>query len=107
VARRLYGYSALATDQYPPFTLKDVPDYPAGLDLAYPESLSRGLVLVKWWLLAIPHYPVTAVFVGGAWAGPASTGSAVAVALSGGLIGGHSPEIGGCVHEGVRVSVRR
>ena len=25
---------------------------------AYPERLSRGLVLVKWWLLAIPHYLV-------------------------------------------------
>src|SRR5690348_17357292 len=63
-----YSYSALATDQYPPFTLKDVPDYPARLEVAYPESLSRGLVLVKWWLLAIPHYLVIAVFVGGAWA---------------------------------------
>src|SRR5581483_973540 len=31
--------------------------------------LSRGLVLVKWWLLAIPHYLVIGVFVGGAWAG--------------------------------------
>src|SRR3954452_19255294 len=64
-----YSYSALGTDQYPPFTLKDVPDYPARLDVEYPESLSRGLVLVKWWLLAIPHYLVIAVFVGGAWAG--------------------------------------
>ena len=64
-----YSYSALATDQYPPFTLKDVPDYPARLEVAYPESLSRGLVLVKWWLLAIPHYLVIGVFVGGAWAG--------------------------------------
>ena len=64
-----YGYSALATDKYPPFTLKDAPDYPARLEIAYPESLSRGLVLVKWWLLAIPHYLVIAVFVGGAWAG--------------------------------------
>ena len=45
------------------------PDYPARLEVAYPESLSRGLVLVKWWLLAIPHYLVIAVFVGGAWAG--------------------------------------
>jgi Domain of unknown function (DUF4389) len=25
-------------------------------------------VLVKWWLLAIPHYLVIGVFVGGAWA---------------------------------------
>ena len=65
-----YSYSALGTDVYPPFTLKDVPDYPARLDVAYPESLSRGLVLVKWWLLAIPHYLVIAVFAGGAWAGP-------------------------------------
>jgi hypothetical protein len=64
-----YGYSALATDDYPPFTLKDVPSYPARLRVEYPASLSRGLVLVKWWLLAIPHYLVIAVFVGGAWAG--------------------------------------
>ena len=64
-----YSYSALATDEYPPFTLKDVPEYPARLEVAYPESLSRGLVLVKWWLLAIPHYLVIGVFVGGAWAG--------------------------------------
>jgi hypothetical protein len=64
-----YSYSALGTDTYPPFTLKDAPDYPAQLEVVYPESLSRGLVLVKWWLLAIPHYLVVAVFVGGAWAG--------------------------------------
>ena len=63
-----YSYSALGTDKYPPFTLKDVPDYPARLEVEYPESLSRGLVLVKWWLLALPHYLVVAVFAGGAWA---------------------------------------
>src|SRR5512134_264404 len=60
-----YSYAALGTDRYPPFTLDEVPDYPATLSLAYPERLSRGLVLVKWWLLAIPHYIVVGVLLGG------------------------------------------
>ncbi|MER6972851.1 DUF4389 domain-containing protein [Nocardioides sp. NPDC000445] len=60
-----YGYSALGTDAYPPFTLEDVPDYPARLHIAYPEQLSRGLVLVKSWLLALPHLMVLAFFLGG------------------------------------------
>jgi hypothetical protein len=66
-----YAYSALGTDRYPPFTLADVADYPARLDVAYPERLSRGLVLVKWWLLAVPHYLVLSLLVGG---GPSSAG---------------------------------
>ncbi|MFJ4342714.1 DUF4389 domain-containing protein [Streptomyces sp. NPDC088915] len=68
-----YSYGALATDRYPPFSLGPEPDYPARLDIAYPERLSRSLVLVKWWLLAIPHYLVIAFFTGGAhvdwWSG--------------------------------------
>jgi hypothetical protein len=82
-----YSYSALGTDQYPPFTLKDVPDYPARIEIAYPESLSRGLVLVKWWLLALPHYLVVAVFAGGAWASWSGTGGMWGNVTSGGLIG--------------------
>jgi hypothetical protein len=64
-----YSYGALGTDQYPPFTLRDVPDYPARLEVDYPPSLSRGLALVKWWLLALPHYLVVGVFTGAAFGG--------------------------------------
>ncbi|MDJ0347876.1 DUF4389 domain-containing protein [Cryobacterium sp. PH29-G1] len=66
-----YAYSALGTDRYPPFTLART-DYPADFDVEYPEHLSRGLVLVKSWLLAIPHLVLLTVFVGGmsTWAYP-------------------------------------
>ena len=50
-----YGYWILATDEYPPFSLKTVEGYPADLEIEYPERLSRGLIFVKW-LLAVPHY---------------------------------------------------
>ena len=58
-----YSCSVLGSDRYPPFTLADV-DYPARFDVPYPERLSRGRVLVKSWLLAIPHYMILAVLIG-------------------------------------------
>ncbi len=59
-----YAFNVLATDRYPPFSLEPDPTYPADLSVDYPESLSRGLVLVKSWLLALPQLLIAAVFVG-------------------------------------------
>ncbi|MFE3389919.1 hypothetical protein [Streptomyces anulatus] len=42
-----YSYGALGTDRYPPFGLGSEPDYPARLDITYPERLSRSMVPVK------------------------------------------------------------
>jgi hypothetical protein len=79
------GGGGLGTDRYPPFTLDDVADYPARFDVIYPERLSRGLVLVKSWLLAIPHYIIVGVMISGtvvwgfgpSWAGPMWTGGLI------------------------------
>ena len=48
-----------------------------------PEQLSRGLVLVKWWLLAIPQYIVVGVFVGGGGAGSRATAATTGAAARG------------------------
>ncbi|MFD8025541.1 DUF4389 domain-containing protein [Streptomyces lavendulae] len=79
-----YAYGALGTDRYPPFSLGPEPDYPARLDIAYPQHLSRGLVLVKWWLLAIPQYLVTGIFTGalhGGWCPGGLVGLLVLIAV--------------------------
>jgi Domain of unknown function (DUF4389) len=74
-----YAYGALGTDRYPPFSLRDDPGYPARLQIEYPRRLSRGLVLVKWWLLAIPQYLIIGLFLGG--------GTIAAGHIGAGLIG--------------------
>jgi hypothetical protein len=66
-----YVYAALGTDRYPPFTLART-DYPADFDVAYPEQLSRGLVLVKW-LLAIPHLVIVGLIAADLFFYPWST----------------------------------
>ncbi len=81
-----YGYSALGTDAYPPFSLGHHPDYPATFEIEYPERLSRGLVLIKWWLLAIPQYLVLAILGGGLALGSGAGWAAAGVPF-GGLIG--------------------
>lgn len=72
-------FAILFTGRYPPFSLRDDPGYPARLQIEYPQRLSRGLVLVKWWLLAIPQYLIIGLFLGG--------GSIAAWHIGGGLIG--------------------
>jgi hypothetical protein len=81
-----YTFSALGTDQYPLLTLQDA-DYPARLDVAYPQELSRGLVLVKWWLLAIPHWLIVGLFTSRLIWWTIDLGDGDRVLEAGGLIG--------------------
>jgi hypothetical protein len=60
-----YGYNALGTDRYPPFSFDAVAEYPATLEVQYPTHLPRGLALVGWWLRGLPQYIIVVVLAGG------------------------------------------
>jgi Domain of unknown function (DUF4389) len=79
-----YATSAFGTDRYPPFTL-DAVDYPASLDIVYPEHLSQGLVWIKSWLLAMPHLLIVGLFTA-TWTFGGDNDGARFV-LGGGLLG--------------------
>ncbi len=55
----------IGSDRYPPFSLSPEQGDHAELEIAYPETMSRPLVLVKW-ILAIPHLLILAVLAGSA-----------------------------------------
>ena len=79
-----YSYSALATDQYPPFTMDEVPDYPARLAVDYPEHQRSGLPLIGWWLLGLPQYAIAGLLAGGggfSWAAQVSYGGVIGVLM--------------------------
>jgi hypothetical protein len=100
-----YSYGALGTDRYPPFAFEST-EYPARLEIAYPEHLSRGLVLVKWWLLAIPHYLIVGLFTSGLiWTTTelSETGDPI-LRIGGGLIGLLSSWPGDPVQQAITVS---
>jgi hypothetical protein len=62
-----YGYQALGTDRYPPFTLADVPDYPARLRLDADAPQPRRWLPLVAWLFAVPHLIILGALTGATW----------------------------------------
>ena len=59
---RVSAYVLLLTDEYPPFSLAEEPDYPVQIRIDYPEHIDNWRPLVHW-LLVIPYLFVAGVLV--------------------------------------------
>jgi hypothetical protein len=82
-----YAFAANGTDRYPPFSLQEERDYPAVLDLPYPEHHRKGLPLIGWWLAGIPQYIVAGAFGGCGGAIGWEAGHVLYPTIAGGLVG--------------------
>jgi hypothetical protein len=80
--RVAYYALTLGTDRYPPFALRDIADYPAGLQIDGPPHPRRWLPLVAW-LFAIPHILIISAFNAAAtWQVQSGNGTAAASSVS-------------------------
>jgi Domain of unknown function (DUF4389) len=73
----------LGSDRYPPFSLQQEPGDPARLNVAYPQRLSRGMVLIKWFL-ALPHLLIVGILAGWSFGWVATSGDRVRFDPTGG-----------------------
>jgi hypothetical protein len=61
-SQRVMDYVLLSTDEYPPFSLEDHPNYPVRVQFEYPERIANWRPLVQW-LLAIPYVIVATMLL--------------------------------------------